>query len=151
MATRRDQILDAVLAKLNPALPGAPAGLKVEVWRIDPLEDSDMPHINIVPGKEHVAPATQSDRSPNRLRTLTVKLEIRALPAVANANKALDPILAWATRQLFTDYTLGGKCSKFEETGNDFKREDGATAHALCEREYEAHYTTKTSDEEQVQ
>lgn len=153
MASRRDQIITEMLSRLNAA--GKPAGLTVEVFRSDDIEESQLPHLNISKLSESIENPTEQKRGQVIWRVAHITLEARAAVASGvSESTAVDPLLVWMTKALIPkptggngDFTLGGRLAKFAEVSTDMARDPSGMPVTLATRVYALTYQTSTFDE----
>jgi len=149
MASLRSQILDHLKGLLEAA--GKPAGLTVEVLRLQNLEGVNLPHALIRPAGETVELANpDSLRCPVVVRDLRVAVDCRAAATEGQTvEDALDALLVWVTKSILADPRLGARAITTEENSTEWAGEDSADGtYALATITFTVRYRTKTNDQE---
>lgn len=141
--TIREQILIAIGNALNAA--GKPAGLNVHRERTWPIEGDTMPAI-LFYARDDVPESTSKEKShgPLVLRGLEVALECRAVGSPPDT--ALDPLIQWATAQMFLDEKFGGLSNSVEEGRTEWSSKSGETPRASATIFFVVRYRTARVD-----
>lgn len=148
MTTRREQIMQAVIAALNDA--AKPAGVPTAT-RANAVAAGagQLPKLAVVPVREDVEGA----RGPGIVRrTLTIRVEAQAAGIVGSeqaADALLDPIVAWCTQALAGN-RLGGLVLTIEETSIDWAVEINDYAYCAAIVDFSATYETRRDDQTSV-
>ncbi|HET7552195.1 MAG TPA: hypothetical protein VFK04_12965 [Gemmatimonadaceae bacterium] len=140
MASRRDQILAAVVAILNGA--GKPADTTVERYRTLPLT-TEGAWILVYPMIE----ATERAPTPSgRLarRKLRVRCECRAQGE--QVDQVLDPLLLWTVKALMADPSLGGVAINVQEEATQWDAEDADKVYGAAAVDFTIDYQTAAAD-----
>lgn len=149
MATIRNQILDAIVSRLNGA--GKPAALTVARFPVSNIEEASLPHVAVVPGRESVdRPSDKMRAYPVRERRLTVRVECRAKASGISQgpDEALDPLVAWTTKALLADATLGSLALECEESEISWQGDESDHRFGLAIVSFVVRYKTNSQDQE---
>jgi hypothetical protein len=141
VASRRSQILDAVVTALDAA--GKPTGVTVSRTRANPLEDAELPAM-VVARVQEIAPRGDGSRGYKAKRVLTVRVECRVVAATdgETLEDALDPLTSWAVVALMTDPTFGGLAVNTQETVTQWATADAHAVHGAAAVDFEITYIT---------
>ena len=126
MSSIRDQILTAVVAKLNGA--GKPAGVNVRRFSLAKIEPSQLPMIEAYPGSDVVKDTSKGRQS--LMRTLGLILDVYAMGDPVD--QALDEAVCWITTALQADQSLGGLVMDVRERSAEWDAEMAAQGTGLC-------------------
>jgi hypothetical protein len=151
MASRRDQLIDALVAAVNSTPAGSvprPAGLTVLEDRTHPSEEGQLPVIGIYFEDEEPVPLEkQVFRAPLTHKLLGVTLEYRALASVPGQpaqapRKAIDPLYLWALQQLGADESFGGLAMGITEGPTKWLSKESDAIVAAAAQRFTIHYRT---------
>ena len=126
MSSIRDQIITAVLAKLNGA--GKPAGVNVRRFSLAKIEPSQLPMIEAYPGTDVVK--DQSKGRQSLIRTLGLILDVYGMGDPVD--QSLDEAICWITEALQADQSLGGLTLEVREKSAEWDAEMAAQGTGLC-------------------
>ena len=146
MASIREQIILAAESSLNAG--GGPAGLTVHRERTRPIEVDSLPAVMIYAEDDQPKPlAAQNYRAPLTERQLTVGLQCRAQGSSSiTPDAALDPVLVWASRRMFSDETFGGLANGVEEIRTVWASREGDLPVAAATTHFTIKYRTSRTD-----
>ena len=154
MSTIREQIVAAVATALTVNKPsGVPTPVRT---RIDSPATEQLPALTVYQGIEKVDTAFPSrpgqlSRGPVVRRALDVIIEVLTkASADAPADKAADPILAWATAALCADGALAGLAKQVDEVGTKFDYEQGEASFCRASMTVRIGYQTRVDNAELV-
>ena len=145
MTTRRELIMQAVLAALNSDSRPDTAPLATRANAVA-ASAAGLPKVAVVPIKETIE---RINRGLTARRTLTLRVECQAAGIVGSEEAAdglLDDIVAWATQAL-SGNTLGGLVLSLEETSIDWAVEVQDYAYCAAIVDFEATYETDHNDQ----
>ena len=148
MTTQRSTLVTAIRAALNGA--GKPAGLTVIPRRAVPVEGTGLPLTMVGRTKEATARATTSKTSPVVKRTLTIRLDHWATDAT-DPEEALEPLLAWGTKQMLTAPGWSGVAFETSEDSTEWDLESLDQNFGHATQTFTVAFATKTADQEQKQ
>lgn len=150
MATIRNQILDAIVTALNGA--GKPADLTVDRFPVSNVDEADLPHGCVRPGRESVSrPSDKLRAYPLRERRLEVRIEFRVkATGDESPDEALDPLLAWATKALAADPTFGKLAIESEELEIAWEGDEADARFGLATITFSVLFTTNAHDQEKA-
>lgn len=146
MASIREQIILAMVAAFNAG--GGPAGLTVHRERTRPIETDSLPAVMIYNDDDQPKPlAQQTYRAPLVERQLTVGVQCRAQgSASVTPDAALDPVLVWVLKQIFSDETFGGLANGVEEIRTVWSSREGDKPVAAATIHFTIKYRTSRTD-----
>jgi hypothetical protein len=143
----REQIMVRIEGLLNASGAGKPSGLKVERFRLTPIETSELPHQNLRPQNEPVD--MLRDRGGIQIRTLNLVIEHRAVPASGkSADQALDKSMTWATRQLMTDPRQATLARSTREGEIEWGKDEDTNTIAMAKQPFAIVYATGRMNQE---
>ncbi len=127
---------------------GGPVGLTVHRERTRPLENDQLPAIVLYYLDEQpVLPSGQAYRSPLVERKLEIMAECRALgDNTTPPDMALDPIIVWASTQIFKDETFAGLALGVEEGRTLWQSKEGDQPVAAAMIAFTIRYRTSRLD-----
>lgn len=142
MASIRNQILDMIEAQLNEAT-GRPTGLTVEQGRLRDLEKKNLPHTNLYPGEDDVAPR-EKNQPQSVIRWFEAILEHRVLATGGTKfHKALDPLVVWGVKKVTKDEFFGGLSWKVGESKTTYEGSEDGGVFSLAVQRFTIYYTTQ--------
>ena len=151
MASRRDQLVDALVAALNAAPAGSvpkPANLVITEDRTHANAEAQLPVIAVYFDDD--APITldrQVFRAPIAQKILGVTFEYRALASVpgqaaVTPRKVIDPLYLWAMQQIAADETFGGLAMGLVEGPTKWLSKESDAIVAAAAQRITIHYRT---------
>lgn len=147
MASIREQILAYFVTKLGEA--GKPAGLTVHRFRTRPIDRDSLPAQVVYPaGRDGgIAEAvSQYSGEGDVTRELTVRVESRIVGEPPD--QLLDPLYAWAVKQIMADTTLGGLALGVREEATSFDADEREVVVGACATDFAVTYSTEFNDPE---
>lgn len=159
MSTVREQIVAAAVTALNGT--GKPSGVPTFVrTRLDVPAASQLPADTVYQIEETVdtmhpeRPGAQTvARGPVVKRFIDIQIDvITKAGSSTEADKAADPMLAWATKALAAAGTLGGLAKRApDELGTKFSYEEGPeTSFCRASQVFRYQYQSRADDAEKV-
>lgn len=147
-ATIREQIISAIIAALGVMGGNRPGGLTVHRERTRPIEVDSLPAILVYAEDDVPKPLGQQVYgSPLTERQLTVSLECRAQgTSSVSPDEALDPLLVYATQQMFADEKFGGLANQVEEGKTAWNSREGDVPVASARLSFTVRYRTSRLD-----
>lgn len=137
MATRREAILDALLAKLATV-----SNVAEYRSRLDPVDRSEGIAALLYPESE----STQdSGIGQTLIRRLTVRVDVIARGAVPD--EVADTAVGACHAAIMADTTLAGACVAIEEAGIDWEMESADQDAVRVSRRYDVVYSVKLNDD----
>lgn len=151
----REQIVAAAVAALSTgAPPGVPAPVRT---RLDSPSADQLPALTVYQATETVEPMHdlrlgRASRGPVVRRSLLLNAEvITKAGAGTEPDKAVDPILAWATKALGAAGTFDGLANHpADEVGTKFEYEQGETSFCRATMTWRIQYQSRADDAELV-
>lgn len=129
MASRRSQIVDAIVTALNAV--GKPTGVTVYRTRDAALADAQLPAIVVSRVQEEVARG-DGPRGYKVRRTLRVQVDCFVATSTDGepSEDAMDPLTSWVVQAVCADPTLGGLADNINELGTSWTLVDSNAVHA---------------------
>lgn len=150
MSTIRSQIVAATIAALSndDEDSGIPDGLTVIPRRARPVTETEMPLTMVGRISEKVTRPAGKLRFPVTERYLELECDhwIKA-----DTEEPLEAQIAWATKALQTDSTLGALVLEVEEDSIEWDVETTDTGFARAKQRFTVRFPTKTNDQEKKQ
>jgi hypothetical protein len=144
MASRRDQIIAAIVAALDGV--GKPAGLTVARTRVLPTEQEDLPYAGVYPIGEETR-RKGGEWGPLVARRLLLRLELRVKGDPTDAG--IDAIGVWCVQTIIGNQTLGGLTKSIHETGMQWARGEAENVVlGAAAIDFEVRYETQADDPE---
>jgi hypothetical protein len=144
MASRRDQIIAAIVAAVNGV--GKPAGLVVARTRVLPTEQENLPFTGVYPIQEETR-RKGGEWGPLVLRRLLIRLEIRVKGEPTDAG--IDAIATWCVQTIVGNQTTGGLTKSIHETGMQWARGEAENVVlGAAAIDFEVRYETQADDPE---
>jgi hypothetical protein len=147
VSTIRSQIVAAAVEALQDE--EAPDGLEVNTRTGAPTASDSLPLTRVGRQGERVTAPAGKLRYPVRDRLLVLQLDHWAKGD--DAEEALETQLAWGTKAIQNDPTLGGLVIEVEEIETEWDMSVADDGLARASQRFSVRYTTKTSDQEQQQ
>lgn len=150
MASRRDTILDAMVALLGSATVGAhtkPSGLTVSRQRTLPFAPSQLPAQAVYAVSEEVKSGPGMGVNNQRLarRKLQVCVESRCL-VTTTPDQDVDPLISWAVQALCATQQLAAGVHDIQELGTVWDQVESDTTLAGARTMFLVDYITSASD-----
>lgn len=141
MSTIREQIIEAAVAALNS---GTPTGVpQCERTLMQPSEQSQLPAMTVFPVREEINDTKTGRWGPLIGRTLYLRFVIYASGNPADG--ALDPIIAWVSKQLGGSQ-LGNLAHDAVEHELMWQYDEGNYAVAAVSMDFRIEYQTLRND-----
>lgn len=145
MSSIRDQLIDAVVAKLNGA--GKPAkveAIRYSLSKIDFKPDPTKKFLMVYPEKDQVSPP---DRMFGMLKR-TLRLCVDAYSLGEPIDENLDPALCWITTALSSDDSLGGLALDVRHVSEEWSEAFAQEGIGMCRSLWDIEYTQLRSSQE---
>lgn len=142
MASRRDQIIAAIVAALDGG--GKPAGLVVERARVLPQEQERLPFAGVYPLQEQTR-RKGGEWGPLVTRRMLLRVELRVIGDPTDA--ALDPLMTWCVTTIIGNQTLGGLTKSIHEVATEWA--SGTAENVIfggAAIDFEVRFETKAND-----
>jgi hypothetical protein len=153
MATIREQLIVNVIAALsateaggkNP--PAKPAGLVVHRERTRSIEADTLPAILVFFEDDKPKAIGSNYRAPLVERELTIAMDFRAIgSSTVSPDQAIDPLIAWALYQIFSDESFVGLANGVEEGKTEWRAKEGDAPLASATTHLAIKYRTSRID-----
>lgn len=137
MPTRREAILDALLAKLATV-----ANVAEYRSRLDPVDRSEGVAALLYPESEQTQ---EAGIGKTLIRRLAVRVDVIARGAVPD--EVADAAVSGCHAAIMADPTLAGACTTIEEAGIDWAMESADLDAVRVSRRYDVIYTLRLDDD----
>lgn len=140
----RETIIAGIAARLEATKP---TGVTVERFRTVPVQGANLPHTNVRPKDDD--PEMMRDRGGVILNHLELVLEHRVkATGGAPADKAADPLVTWAEKQIMADVTQGKKAKSTRPGRVEWDADEGEAVYVLVKQPFIITYQTVRANPE---